>query len=178
MIKRKQGLKRVKMKRTGSLGKKQGLKKKKSLPRNKVTIHKKKKSPLQNLIKKTDDVFSLLIRVMGADKDGYVKCYTCDYKGYYKYGKIQCGHFRSRANLGVRWYIKNCKPQCYHCNAILKGNVEVFEANLIKEYGKQIIKELNQLADSIVRLNIEQIQKIKADANKQLGEIKQLKGII
>jgi len=75
-----------------------------------------------------DRVFSLYIRLNNADKDGFVRCFTCNKKLHYK--EIHNGHFLTRMNLATRWEEKNCNPQCPHCNVNLKGNISKYENKL------------------------------------------------
>lgn len=151
-------------------------KKRKHTPKNKIR-EKSKDSPLWRQIKKTDTVFSILVRLRSTDETGMVKCYTCDYKAFWSREGIECGHYISRANLGTRWSDVNCKPQCHHCNTVLGGNLKIFEANLIRDYGKKVVQELNQLAQKVVRLKVEQVREIRLNLNKVLREIKTEKGI-
>ena len=109
----------------------------------------------KNLIKKLDTVFSEYIRRKYADKNGIVKCYTCNKKAYWKGEGMQNGHFISRASRILRWREDNCRVQCYACNVMRYGQNYIFGANLNKEYGynkadelliesKKIIKQTDQ----------------------------------
>ena len=109
----------------------------------------------KNLIKKLDAVFSEYIRRKYADKNGIVKCYTCNKKAYWKGEGMQNGHFISRASRILRWREDNCRVQCYACNVMRYGQNYIFGANLNKEYGynkadelliesKKIIKQTDQ----------------------------------
>ena len=51
------------------------------------------KPTVSKLKKKLDAIFSKYIRLKDADKNGYVKCYTCGVKKYWeKDGKIGRAH--------------------------------------------------------------------------------------
>ena len=56
---------------------------------------------------------------------------------------MDTGHFIPRGFLGTKYDIRNNKPQCKQCNRYKHGNLKVFERELIKEYGPEIIEELN-----------------------------------
>jgi len=96
----------------------------------------------KTLVKKLDAIFSEYIRRKHADKNGIVKCYTCNKKAYWKGEGMQNGHFISRKSRILRWREDNCKPQCYSCNCHFYGRQYVFALNLNKEFGYNIAEEL------------------------------------
>ena len=113
-----------------------------------------KEKTYKQLIKELDSVYSKYIRQKDADDNGQVKCYTCDKVKHWK--SIDCGHYISRRHLSTRYYEKNTKPQCKGCNIFKEGNKPVFALELIKEYGKDVLEELDSLSHI----------KIKYDRNK------------
>ena len=96
----------------------------------------------KTLIKKLDAIFSEYIRRKHADKNGIVKCYTCNVKKFWKGEGMQNGHFISRKSRILRWDERNCRSQCYSCNCHFYGRQYVFALNLNKEYGYNIAEEL------------------------------------
>ncbi len=86
---------------------------------------------VQQLIAENDEVFSKLIRVKYADKDGIVKCYTSNES--MRWQDSQCGHYIGRSHLATRWLEDNCRPQSSYQNCNLRGNLEVFKAKLEAE---------------------------------------------
>lgn len=116
----------------------------------------------KNIVKKLDTVFSEYIRRKYADKLGYVKCYTCNKKAYWKGEGIQNGHFISRASRALRWSEENCRPQCYQCNCMRYGQNYLFAMNLNKEYGYDKAAELLQQSREIVKhTDLELLEKIE-----------------
>jgi len=113
-----------------------------------------KEKTYKQLIKELDSAYSKYIRQKDADDNGQVKCYTCDKVKHWK--SIDCGHYISRRHLSTRYYEKNTKPQCKGCNIFKEGNKPVFALELIKEYGKDVLEELDSLSHI----------KIKYDRNK------------
>ena len=101
-----------------------------------------KKLTRTKLIKKLDAIFSEYIRRKHADKNGIVKCYTCNKKAYWKGEGMQNGHFISRSSRILRWREDNCRPQCYACNCMRYGQAYIFGANLNKEFGFNKAEEL------------------------------------
>lgn len=84
------------------------------------------------IIKNLDKVFSLFIR----QKYG-TRCYTCN-----QIGKMQCGHYISRSVRSTRWEEDNCRPQCYGCNIMHGGRPIDFREHLIKDFGEDWVKFL------------------------------------
>lgn len=96
----------------------------------------------KTLVKKLDAVFSEYIRRKYADKNGIVKCYTCNVKKFWKGEGMQNGHFISRKSRILRWDERNARSQCYSCNCHFYGRQYIFAMNLNKEYGYNIAEEL------------------------------------
>jgi len=92
------------------------------------------KPTLSKLKKELDHVFSLFIRQKYADHRGYVECVTCHVKKPLK--EMQCGHYVGRSNLSTRWDERNCYPQCYRCNCLMKGNYPAYTEFLIQKLGQ------------------------------------------
>lgn len=96
----------------------------------------KKRMSISQLTKKLDTVFSLYIRLVNSDKNGMVKCFTCD--GVHHYKAIQNGHFQSRRFMSTRFDPINCAPQCYACNVGMSGMQYEFGKRIDLVYGKGI----------------------------------------
>ena len=101
-----------------------------------------RKSSRKNLIKRLDKIFSEYIRRKYADKNGIVKCYTCNKKAYWKGQGMQAGHMISRKSRILRWSEDNVRPQCYSCNCHFYGRQLEFAMHLNQEYGYNIAEEL------------------------------------
>lgn len=128
--------------------------KKRSLRQNSTT-------PLSKEIVACDAAFSKWVRLSSADEKGMVKCYTCNYRGYYKQDSIECGHFRGRANMSTRWMRLNVACQCTRCNQLKSGNLAVYEKNLIRDYGPDIITYLDRESKRITKLSIEKVRTLR-----------------
>lgn len=94
------------------------------------------------IIQDIDWTFSRILRLMAADQWGNVQCYTCPTKK--NFGMMQCGHYISRSNMGLRWSFDNCRPQCPNCNEALRGNLSVFSERLDSEVAGTSEMLLNQ----------------------------------
>ena len=113
-------------------------------------VKKKKDFKRSTYIGALDSVFSHYLRQKHADKNGMVKCYTCDKVMHWK--DIQCGHYFSRKSLSTRWEERNCRPQCSGCNVMLSGNYAIFGIRMAKELGKHF-PELEQLHNKTVKFS-------------------------
>ena len=126
-----------------------------------------------NLKQEADKWFSLYMRLRNATEDGFVICFTCG--KIYHYQDTDCGHFISRGNLANRYNERNCKVQCVSCNRFKNGNIKVFEQQLEKKYGKEILAELNNNKKVLKRYTKEDYQEIidiyKSKVKELLNEI-------
>lgn len=131
-----------------------------------------RKPSRKNLIKRLDKIFSEYIRLKYADKNGIVKCYTCDKKAYWKGEGMQNGHFISRSSRILRWREENCRPQCYRCNVMRYGESYIFGVKLNQEFGyniadelliesKKIIKQSDQDLLDLINLYQEKVETLK-----------------
>ena len=110
-----------------------------------------KKPKRKTIIKKLDAIFSEYVRRKHADKNGIVKCYTCNKRAYWKGEGMQNGHFISRSSRILRWNEQNCRPQCYACNCMRYGQNYIFAMNLNTEYGYDIAAELLQKSRQLIK---------------------------
>ena len=95
-----------------------------------------------SLSKKIDTLdieFSRFVRLLNADSNGEVKCYTCHRVEDWK--EIENGHFIPRKHKALRFELDNCRPQCNVCNQFKVAELEQkrFE---IKKYS---VPELDDL---------------------------------
>lgn len=106
----------------------------------------KPKSTIVSVIKKDlDTMFSLVVRMEPANENGIVKCFCCSNK-FEHWSKIQNGHFLKRStHPSLIFCRKNCHPQTLHCNVFLKGNELPYLQEMKKEYGENILEELQVL---------------------------------
>lgn len=119
-------------------------------------------------IKKLDEIFSKVVRLSYADKNGYVKCFTCSRIMYWK--EIQNGHFIPRKCMALRFDTKNSFPQCPFCNCGKSGNLKVYEANIIKRFGYEHLeylerkqRELKQYKECDLNDEIKQYKKLLSE---------------
>lgn len=94
-----------------------------------------KKSTYTQLLKAADANFSRYTRLVAADAEGNVRCFTCGNRNHWK--KMQNGHYISRFYKKYRFSEKNCRVQCSMCNMWKSGDIPTFRAKLLKEIGEQ-----------------------------------------
>ncbi len=115
----------------------------------------KKKLSISSLTKKLDTVFSVYIRLLHADNNGMVKCFTCDRLEYWR--KIQNGHFQSRRFMSTRFHVGNCAPQCYACNVGMSGMQYEYGKRLDARYGKGMADEIVLLSKVITKFTADEL---------------------
>lgn len=83
------------------------------------------------LIQDLDAIVSKYVRIREADSDGNTRCFTCFRTGHWK--TFDCGHFIPRANMFLRWDLRNLRTQCIDCNQYNEGNLDVYTKKLEEE---------------------------------------------
>ena len=108
---------------------------------------------ISQLKKQADKVFSLYIR----NRDGG-RCYTC---GAVKpINEMQNGHYVTRGCNQLRYNERNCHCQCVGCNIFKSGNMPEYAVALIKQYGPNILDELQREHRKIKQFTREDLQDI------------------
>ena len=119
----------------------------------------------------------MLVRLEHADNDGMVRCYTCDHIGFWKFGGIECGHFKSRSRMSTRWKRTNARPQCTNCNQVLDGNMDVFEPRLREEIGDEEMERLDMESKKIACLDQGMVATIRSNLEKKLKKVRKEKNL-
>ena len=128
--------------------------------------------------KKADTVFSRYIRLKNS-VDGMCTCVTCGTKKPIK--QMQNGHFIERHWLRYRYDEQNCHPQCPSCNVFHHGNYTEYAEFMIKEYGCDVIEEMNRNKHELIKLKVsdyesmveiwqEEIKDLEVGMDMQKGE--------
>ena len=119
-----------------------------------------------NLRDELDYVFSLYIRTKYANGDGIVECYTCDKKLPIK--EITNGHCISRSEMGARFLIENCRPQCSYCNALHETKPEIFR-NKSEQERKGTLEFLDDISHSVNKLTVSDLKEMLLDFRTRLS---------
>lgn len=113
-----------------------------------------------NLIEQADRAASIFVRVSRADFSGYVSCYTCGVRIHWK--EAQCGHFKGRGAMSVRYFPDNMRPQCNYCNVEMGGRPDIFEECLREEIGDEAVDELIAESRQMVQLSDNDLRQLIA----------------
>jgi hypothetical protein len=112
---------------------------------------KKKKPSITKLKAKLDALFSQYIRLIHADANGNCTCYTCGKVMPWK--EIQNGHLFSRGRMATRYAPENCRPQCFGCNCMQKGNYQEYFPRILAEIGPEALRKLEEQSRQTVKFN-------------------------
>lgn len=74
--------------------------------------------------------------------------------------ELQCGHFRPRRYLNTRWHPFNAWPQCNECNVEKGGNLEVYEAKLVANYGQDAVDAIYELSTAYKKITEDEIKRL------------------
>lgn len=99
-------------------------------------IKTKKLVPIPKLLKKTEQIFNAYIR----NRDKGLQCISCTNEGN------QAGHYFPVRYSGVRFNEFNVNLQDAYCNCYAYGNQAMYRIGLVKKYGEQAVKELEEEA--------------------------------
>jgi hypothetical protein len=124
---------------------------KRKKPKHPERTTKKKLRSISSLKKELDTIYSLYIRQKYAEPNGNCACYTCSKQGHWK--TLQNGHYISRRHHSTRWHDQNCRPQCPGCNIFNQGNAPAFALHLVREFGPEILEELEKIKNQTVHLD-------------------------
>jgi len=91
--------------------------------------------------KKLDKLFSKYIRLSNS-KNEICRCYTCGAMNHWK--EMDAGHYITRQHKATRWDERNVKVQCRRCNRFESGVSDEFALHLLKDYGQEVLEELNR----------------------------------
>lgn len=123
---------------------------------------------LPELIEEADILFSRYVRMVNADKEGLVACYTCGDIKHYK--EQQCGHYISRGCLYLRHDLRNARVQCKACNEYKSGNLLVYGKRL-EEEKPGITEILYEESKLVYHTSREEMRTIIADYSSKIKSL-------
>lgn len=117
---------------------------------SKTTIKRKKKVPLNKLIKKLDAVFSVWIRT----RDNYT-CVLCG-------SKLNpcCGHLLKRGKHSTRFDEKNCSCLCRNCNFLDELDHDLYVSWFLEKYGEKEYLELVRKGHTIKKWSRDELEEM------------------
>jgi len=132
-----------------------------------------KKKTTAKLLDECAALLQKIVRLKARDKDGYVKCVSCETTGHYK--EMQGGHFIERKWTATRILEENIHPQCPSCNGGFggkpKGNLRMYTLYMIDMYGKEWVEELEILKHKTKKYTRDELEEIKKDFKRQIKEL-------
>ena len=120
-----------------------------------MKLNKRKKT--RALHKKLWSLVSLYVRKRDAGK-----CFTCPARK--PVNEMHCGHYHdaSVSNPELNFDLRNLNCQCPGCNLFKSGNKVIYAYNLTKKYGINILDELMELKNKVIKWSAEDYEeKIK-----------------
>ena len=130
----------------------------------------RKKPGVKQLKDRLDRVFSEYIRRRDANANGYAPCCSCGQVAHWK--DMDAGHYISRTHNTTRYAEQNVHAQCRHCNRYDEGNKSGYTLFLIRQYGKGIIKTLDNLGHQTKRFRATELQELLDYYRERLKEMK------
>ena len=121
----------------------------------------------KNPKKTLDKLFSKYIRFKDA-QNGYVRCYTCN--AVHPPEEVDAGHYITRQHMATRWDERNVKPQCRKCNRFESGVSDEFALHLLKDYGQDVLDELNKAKWTPTKIDTMQIVVLIEKYKEKLNE--------
>lgn len=111
-----------------------------------------KRVNLSSLDKELDKYYSRFIRLR--DSNGmFAACVTCGREHHIT--EMDNGHYISRARKATKYDERNTNIQCKRCNMFLKGNIAAYAVYLAEKYGHDVLRELLDKSNTIVKLTAE-----------------------
>jgi hypothetical protein len=99
-------------------------------------LNKMKKKTLSKYKQELWKLFSLYIKKKYETEEGWCRCYTCQKPLKIGTSDCQSGHYYTKKGYPALFFDENnVRPQCYHCNINLSGNIVIFGENLKNEIG-------------------------------------------
>lgn len=98
-----------------------------------------KKLTRAQLVKRNDEMHSLVVRHSAKQKGGKVQCISCG--RWVPFAKIDAGHFIQRGCFPLRWDDDNVHPECRGCNRFAKDHLIGYSISL----GETLAKRLHEV---------------------------------
>lgn len=112
-----------------------------------------KRWSISKMKQELDKVFSLYIRQLDANDEGYVSCITC--KKVIHWQESDASHYISRQHLSTRWDEMNVWPCCRACNRFHGGQLDEFALFLTQQFGSDVLEQLNKKKHTPVKITKE-----------------------
>jgi len=107
-----------------------------------------KDKKVSELLKLATRYFNKFIRLRDTNENGYGYCISSGCHLYYATEEAQAGHYWSADKFPrLRFNEYNVNLQSRSDNYFKEGDHETYRKNLIKKYGKEVVEELDRIAE-------------------------------
>ena len=103
-------------------------------------------------------------------------CFTCGKVAHWR--ELDCGHFRHNSERNSQlggnelwWFLKNFASQCFTCNRMKSGKLDVFALKLETKYGYGILQEINKKYHTPKKWTREEVSEKIAWFEKELADM-------
>jgi hypothetical protein len=131
-----------------------------------------KKDNIRKLKKKAWDLLSKIVRLKYSDPAGYVQCYTCGKRKPLK--EMQAGHGFSGRGNAILYEEDIIRPQCFACNCLNSGKLDIFTYKLRTELGNKRFEELWKQKHTQVKFTKEELKERIKNYKERLNEVRQI----
>lgn len=108
-------------------------------------MRKKSKQSISLIQRKIWEQLRRICRVLYANKDGTIDCYTCGAKNL-QGSNCQLGHLFSKATLSafLKYDLRVLRWQCFFCNINCGGRGADFYKRMLDENGEEFMNQLEK----------------------------------
>ena len=100
-------------------------------------------------------------------RDYGLPCISCR-----RFVQLQAGHFYNAGNYAsLRFDEKNVNGQCFDCNFNKEGNKQGYEKGLIKKYGKDVLRYLEIKKNNTSKLGVFELNLLNDFYKKKIKEL-------
>ena len=97
-------------------------------------------------------------------------CYTCGKK--YEWKELHAGHFiEKQGHASIYMDLSGLRGQCYRCNRLLHGNLDIYGQKLRKEIGEKSVEELYKKSRKTKMWTKAELKKIEIQMEKLINEL-------
>lgn len=109
------------------------------------------------------------LRVLEESKDGYAKCVTCG--RVLPVSQMDGGHYIPRWYKHSELDHRNVHAQCRRCNRFLLGDLITYREWMVKEYGEDVVVEMEAKRDEPVSLTASDYREMAKIIRVRIREI-------
>lgn len=122
-----------------------------------------------------DKIFSQFIRLRDSDDNGYITCYCCGKRVFWK--EAHNMHYIPRQHLSLRFSEINCNAGCVKCNYFNNGNIEQYLIHLKKDYGEDINERLVVVKHQKTKISETEYKAMIDYYKQEVSKLKKQKGL-